>query len=140
MQLLLSLSAGLIFGIGLIVAGMANPAKILGFLDLSGTWDPSLAPVMAGAVLVALGAFALTKHWKRSLLGLPMRLPTVQRLDRRLIVGSGVFGVGWGLSGICPGPALVLMGAGAAKGWIFGIAMNAGMALFELLASRPSPP
>jgi len=134
--LLVSLLAGLVFGIGLIVSGMANPAKVLGFLDLAGAWDPSLALVMAGAIAVGLGGFALADQRTRSWLGLPMALPTARRLDRRLILGSALFGVGWGLSGICPGPALVLMGAGAAKGWVFAAAMLAGMALFERLERR----
>jgi uncharacterized protein len=134
--LLSSLLAGLVFGIGLIISGMANPAKVLGFLDLAGAWDPSLALVMAGAIAVGLGGFALAGQRSRSLLDLPMALPTARRLDRRLILGSALFGAGWGLSGICPGPALVLMGAGAAKGWIFAAAMLAGMALFERLERR----
>jgi uncharacterized membrane protein YedE/YeeE len=126
-------AAGLIFGLGLLLSGMANPAKVLGFLDLAGNWDPSLALVMAGAILVGLGGFAIARRRTRSLLGLPMTLPANRRIDRRLILGSLAFGVGWGLSGICPGPALVLIGAGSAKAWIFGAAMLAGMALFERL-------
>jgi len=126
-------AAGLIFGIGLLVAGMANPAKVLGFLDLAGKWDPSLAFVMAGAILIGLGGFAVARRRTRSLLGLSMTLPTNRRIDRRLILGSLAFGIGWGLSGICPGPALVLVGVGSAKAWIFGAAMLAGMVLFERL-------
>lgn len=125
--------AGLIFGLGLVVAGMANPAKVLGFLDLAGDWDPSLAVVMIGAIAVGAVAFALAKRRTRSLLGLPMQLPTARQIDRRLIGGSLLFGIGWGLAGICPGPALVLIGAGALEGWIFVAAMLAGMALFEWL-------
>ncbi len=131
MNLLLSFVAGLIFGVGLIVAGMADPSKVLGFLDLAGNWNPSLAFVMAGAILVGFVAFSFAKRRNRSFLGLPIQLPTSGKLDRRLIFGSAVFGIGWGLSGICPGPALVLVGAGISKGWIFAIAMIAGMALFE---------
>ena len=136
MNLLVSFLAGSIFGIGLIVAGMANPAKVLGFLDLAGNWDPSLALVMAGAIAMALTWFTLAKRRARSLLGLPMRLPAEIRPDRRLILGSLLFGIGWGLAGICPGPALVLVGADSAKGWAFAAAMLAGMALFELLERR----
>jgi uncharacterized membrane protein YedE/YeeE len=142
MTSLVSLGAGLLFGIGLIVSGMADPAKVLGFLDLAGTWDPSLALVMAGAVAVGLGGFALVRKRTRSYLGLPMHLPRARGLDRRLILGSVLFGAGWGLAGICPGPALVLIGAGLGKAWIFGASMLAGMALFSVLA-RPllrSPP
>ncbi|PRP69041.1 hypothetical protein BUE93_20075 [Chromobacterium amazonense] len=122
--------AGLIFGIGLIVAGMANPAKVLAFLDISGRWDPSLALVMAGAIAVALPAFAWAKRRERSLLGEDIQLPTARDADRRLLIGSLVFGMGWGLAGICPGPALVLAGSGLADGLLFLLAMLAGMALY----------
>jgi len=133
MTLLFSFASGLIFGIGLIVAGMADPSKVLGFLDLAGLWDPSLALVMAGAITVGLGGFTLARSRTQSVLGLPIRLPPARGLDRRLILGSVLFGIGWGLSGVCPGPALVLMGTGSAKAWLFGTAMVAGMGLFELL-------
>ncbi|MFA3762344.1 DUF6691 family protein [Yersinia sp. 2544 StPb PI] len=133
MNLFFSLLAGLIFGLGLIVAGMANPAKVLGFLDIRGLWDPSLALVMAAAVAIALLGFTWAKKRKVSLLGQPLQLPTSNRIDRRLIGGSLLFGVGWGLAGICPGPALVLLGAGMFKGVIFVAAMVAGMAIFSLL-------
>lgn len=136
--------AGLIFGVGLLVSGMTNPAKVLGFLDLAGTWDPSLALVMAGAIAVATLGFWVAKNRRRSLLGLPMNLPTARHLDRRLIIGSLLFGVGWGLAGICPGPALVLLGSGILKGAAFVLAMLAGMALFEWFERqkhrRASPP
>lgn len=133
MNALFSFLAGLVFGIGLIVSGMSNPAKVLGFLDLAGKWDPSLALVMGGAIAVGLGAFALTKRRQTTWLGLPMLLPAARHIDRRLVMGSLLFGVGWGVAGICPGPALVLVGAGVWKGLIFTVAMLAGMALFELL-------
>ena len=125
--------SGLIFGIGLIVAGMANPAKVLGFLDLAGMWDPSLALVMAGAIAVGSVAFQLTKRRTLSLLGLSLQLPDARQIDRRLIVGSVVFGIGWGLAGICPGPGLVLLGSGELFGLVFVIAMLLGMGAFELL-------
>ena len=128
-----SFLAGLVFGIGLIVAGMANPAKVIGFLDLAGAWDPSLALVMAGAITVGAGAFALMRNKTRTLLGAPVRLPTARAIDRPLVLGSLVFGVGWGLAGICPGPALVLAGYGAIKGLVFLAAMLAGSGLFEFL-------
>ncbi|MFV8797888.1 DUF6691 family protein [Yersinia sp. LJYL362] len=133
MNLLFSLLAGLVFGLGLIVAGMANPAKVLGFLDIGGLWDPSLALVMAAAVMVATLGFGWAKKRKTSLLGQPLNLPTSTRIDRRLIGGSVLFGIGWGLAGICPGPALVLLGAGMYKGIIFAAAMVAGMAIFSLI-------
>ncbi|MBI1890759.1 MAG: YeeE/YedE family protein [Burkholderiales bacterium] len=125
--------SGLVFGLGLIVAGMANPAKVLGFLDLAGMWDPSLALVMAGAIAVGAGAFAFAKRRSMSLIGLPMQLPTARHIDKRLIIGNALFGTGWGLAGICPGPALVLLGSGATQGIVFVLAMLAGMALFEFL-------
>src|SRR5882762_3440136 len=131
-----SFTAGFVFGLGLLVSGMANPAKVLGFLDLAGAWDPSLALVMAGAVAVAAGAFALMKKRTRTLLGTPVLLPTPRRIDRRLILGSLVFGVGWGLAGICPGPALVLAGTGSAKGLVFLVAMIAGNGIFEFFEKR----
>ena len=133
MNLFFALLAGLIFGLGLMVAGMANPAKVLGFLDIGGLWDPSLALVMAAAVAIAILGFTWAKKRKVSLLGQPLQLPTSNRIDRRLIGGSLLFGAGWGLAGICPGPALVLLGAGMFKGVIFVAAMVAGMAIFSLL-------
>jgi uncharacterized membrane protein YedE/YeeE len=128
-RLFASFVAGLVFGIGLLLAGMANPAKVLGFLDLAGAWDPSLALVMAGAVAVGSVAFALAKRRRVSLLGAPMQLPTARQVDRRLVVGSLVFGVGWGLAGFCPGPALVALGEGAGQAAVFVLAMLAGMGL-----------
>ena len=124
--------AGLVFGIGLIVSGMVNPAKVLGFLDLAGAWDPSLGLVMAGAVAVSAVAFALVRGRASTLLGTPMVLPTTRTIDARLVVGSLVFGVGWGLAGFCPGPALVALGVGKVKALVFVAAMLAGMAVFEL--------
>lgn len=126
-----SLLAGLVFGLGLLVAGMANPAKVLGFLDLAGAWDPSLAFVMAGGIGVGLVAFAVARRRTRSFIGEAMHLPAARDIDRRLVGGSLVFGIGWGLAGICPGPALVLLGTGAPQGLAFVIAMLAGMWLFE---------
>lgn len=136
MNILFSFLAGLVFGIGLIVAGMADPAKVIGFLDLAGEWDPSLALVMAGAIAIGVIAFAVARRRTLSLLGLPMRLETKQHIDRRLVCGSLLFGIGWGLAGICPGPALVLLGAGLPEGLIFVVAMLAGMFIFECLERR----
>ncbi|SUX29474.1 DUF6691 family protein [Chromobacterium vaccinii] len=134
MKLVSAFLAGLMFGIGLIVAGMANPAKVLGFLDLAGRWDPSRALVMAGAVVVALPAFALAKRRDRALLGDEMQLPAARSVDRRLLLGSLVFGAGWGLAGVCPGPALVLAGSGLPSGLLFLAAMLAGMRLHRARA------
>ncbi|HEX7911215.1 MAG TPA: YeeE/YedE family protein [Paraburkholderia sp.] len=133
MQILGALFAGLIFGIGLIISGMADPAKVLGFLDLAGSWNPSLAFVMAGAVGVGSVGFAIARRLDRSLSGAPMRLPTATRIDRRLLVGSAVFGAGWGLAGLCPGPALVNVGSGEPDAVLFVIAMLVGMAIFAVI-------
>ena len=131
MNILIAFASGLVFGLGLIISGMANPAKVLGFLDLAGSWDPSLIFVMGGAIALGVFAFRFGGRRTASLLGQPMQLPTAKQIDRRLVIGSAIFGVGWGLAGICPGPALVLLGAGAGQGVVFVLALLAGMALFE---------
>jgi uncharacterized membrane protein YedE/YeeE len=133
--LMFSLLSGLIFGIGLILAGMANPAKVLAFLDIAGLWDPSLGLVMAGAIGVGLIAFAIAKKRNLSYLGFSIQLPTNRVIDKRLVLGSLAFGIGWGLVGICPAPAFVLLGVGSSQGIIFVIAMIIGMGLYELLES-----
>jgi uncharacterized membrane protein YedE/YeeE len=135
---LFSLLAGLCFGLGLIVSGMANPAKVLGFLDVSGRWNPSLALVMAGAIAVGLPAFSLAKKRTHCLLGTEMPKLNSGRIDRRLLLGSLVFGLGWGLAGICPGPALVLLGAGSRQGALFVASMLCGMLMFQWLQRRGS--
>ena len=124
---------GLIFGLGLILSGMANPAKVLGFLDLAGAWDPSLALVMVGAIAVGAVGFALARRRSTSWLGLVMNVPTSRVIDSRLIAGSLAFGVGWGLAGFCPGPALVGLGMGQPKAVVFVLAMLVGMGLFEVI-------
>lgn len=134
--MLVSLLSGLVFGLGLILSGMADPAKVLGFLDLAGAWDPSLALVMGGALAVGLVAFTVARRRKVSLLNEPMRLPTATRMDARLIGGSLLFGIGWGVAGFCPGPGLVALGMGQPKAALFVVAMLAGMGLFELLERR----
>lgn len=137
-----SLSAfltGLLFGAGLIVSGMVDPFKVIGFLDIMGPWDPSLAFVMAGAVLVGLVAFQFAGRRRRAILGGPMRLPAPSAIDRRLVLGSVVFGIGWGLAGFCPGPAVVAAGAGYAKAAAFVLAMLGGMGLFEIMERRGKP-
>ncbi|MFO3904900.1 DUF6691 family protein [Enterobacter hormaechei] len=118
---------GLIFGVGLLVGGMANPEKVLHFLDLSQAWDPSLAFVMMGAIAVGIVGFALVKGRKRAICGVPILLPENNAVDRPLLAGAILFGLGWGLAGICPGPSLVLLGAGIGKGLLFVLAMLAGM-------------
>jgi uncharacterized membrane protein YedE/YeeE len=130
---LVAFVAGIVFGLGLIVAGMANPAKILGFLDLAGKWDPSLALVMVGAIAVGLPAFAFARRRSVSVLGLPMPSPPNRTIDPRLVGGSIAFGIGWGLAGFCPGPAVVALGAGYLKAVVFVAAMLGGMLAFTLL-------
>ena len=122
---------GLLFGVGLILSGMTDPSKIIGFLDLAGAWDPSLACVMGGAILVGFAAFRLARTRTESFLGGAMHLPAARHIDRELILGSLAFGIGWGLAGYCPGPAVVALGAGQDKAVLFVIAMIAGMALYE---------
>lgn len=136
MYILTSLLAGLVFGVGLIVSGMANPAKVLGFLDLAGRWDPSLALVMGGAISVGLISFAFAKRRTLSLLGAEMKLPKARDVDRRLVGGSLLFGIGWGVAGFCPGPAVVALGMGETQAVVFVVAMLVGMGIFELLERR----
>lgn len=123
--------AGLLFGLGLILAGMTDPGKVQGFLDLTGAWDPSLAFVMAGAIGVGLVAFAVARRRTAAFLGGAMHLPQRRDVDRPLMVGSLVFGAGWGLAGFCPGPALVALGAGQWQALVFVLAMLAGMAAHD---------
>lgn len=139
MVALIAFASGLIFGLGLIVSGMANPAKVLGFLDIAGRWDPSLAFVMGGAVLVTAAGFAALLRRRASLSGEPMHWPAAARSDLRLVAGSLAFGAGWGLAGFCPGPALVAASAGVPEALIFVAAMLVGMGVFsavEHLKSR----
>ncbi len=136
MNALTSLLAGLVFGLGLVISGMANPAKVLGFLDLFGNWDPSMAFVMAGALLVGTIAFRIAGKRTRAILGAPITLPTARDIDRRLVLGSLAFGIGWGLAGYCPGPAITSLAVGGSKPWIFFLAMLAGMAVFEIAERR----
>jgi uncharacterized membrane protein YedE/YeeE len=131
MNIFFSWLTGLIFGIGLMISGMTNPKKVIGFLDLTGAWDPSLAFVMVGGIFIASIGFFVARKRTLSMLGLPIRIPTLRQIDRPLIIGSIIFGIGWGLAGICPGPALVLVGGGVTQGIVFVIAMIIGMGLVE---------
>jgi uncharacterized membrane protein YedE/YeeE len=124
---------GLLFGLGLILSGMTDPGKVLGFLDLFGAWDPSLAFVMGGAILVGLFAFSLAKKRTTNFLGTALHLPKSNQIDQRLVIGSLIFGAGWGLAGFCPGPGLVSMASGNFKGTVFVLAMIAGMIVFEVV-------
>jgi uncharacterized membrane protein YedE/YeeE len=127
---------GLVFGLGLMLSGMTDPGKVLGFLDLAGLWDPSLALVMGGAIAVGVFAFALAKKRGLSFFGIAFRLPTQERITKRLVVGSLLFGAGWGLTGFCPGPAWVSMAAGQNKAALFVVFMLIGMAIFEVAERR----
>jgi uncharacterized membrane protein YedE/YeeE len=124
---------GLLFGLGLMLSGMTDPGKVIGFFDLLGTWDPSLALVMGGAIMVGFFAFSVAKKRTSTFLGGALRLPTNMDLDKKLVLGSLLFGAGWGLAGFCPGPALVSMADGQPKALIFVLAMLVGMLGFELM-------
>lgn len=139
MNALVALGSGLLFGIGLIVSGMTDPAKVIGFLDVAGHWNPALAFVMGGAVLVTLPAFAIARRRDRALDGTLLELPNRRLIDRPLLIGSVMFGLGWGLSGVCPGPALVIATSHAESAQWFFVSMLLGMLLHELwsrLSSR----
>lgn len=144
MQIFMAFLIGLVFGLGLILSGMTDPSKVIGFLDLAGEWDPSLGFVMGGAVIVASIGFYFAKDRSRAWLGDVMRLPTATRIDRRLVLGGLAFGAGWGLAGYCPGPAIASLAQGGSKPAIFVLSMLAGMALYEIrnrvAASRGQQP
>lgn len=136
MRKLTALIAGLLFGLGLYLSGMTNPAKVLGFLDLAGEWDPSLALVMLGALAVSSVFFYVARQRRTALPGAPIQMPTRRTLDRRLVLGSVVFGVGWGIAGLCPGPAVALLLTGQWQVGVFVLAMALGMWLFERIEAR----
>mgnify|MGYP003333399051 FL=1 len=122
---------GVLFGFGLIISGMSNPQKVLGFLDLAGPWDPSLVFVMVGAILVGLGGFYVVKNRSEAFFGGAFHIPTRKDISKALVIGSFIFGVGWGIAGICPGPAIVALGAGYLKALAFVVAMLVGMRVCE---------
>lgn len=134
-RLFVSFAIGLLFGVGLYVSGMTSPSKVQGFLDIFGPWDPSLALVMGGAVAVSLVAFQFARRRGRTLLGDELQLPSASAIDAPLVVGSLIFGVGWGLSGICPGPGIVDVGFFDANALVFVVAMAVGMGLEKLFAN-----
>lgn len=136
LRLLIALFSGLVFGLGLIASGMSNPAKVKGFLDLAGAWDPSLALVMGGAIAVGVFAFAAGKRRERAWSGEHMEIPSIRVIDARLIGGGLLFGIGWGIAGFCPGPALVALGGGMDAALIFVPAMLAGMLLHDQFLRR----
>jgi uncharacterized membrane protein YedE/YeeE len=127
---------GLLFGLGLILSGMTDPSKVLGFLDIFGLWDPSLALVMGGAIGVGFFAFAIAKKRIVNFLGGALHLPTSSQIDKPLVIGAVLFGAGWGLAGFCPGPALVSLASGQIKAAAFVVFMLIGMQLFEMLGRR----
>ncbi|NBQ69515.1 MAG: YeeE/YedE family protein [Nitrosomonadaceae bacterium] len=131
-----ALIAGIIFGFGIIGSGMVNPALVLAFLDVTGDWDATLLWVMGGAVTVGTIAFMLANKCKQSYLGLPMQIPGAAKIDSRLLAGSLLFGIGWGIAGICPGPALVLMGTGNSDALVFLVAMLLGMGIYQMTQDR----
>ena len=133
-------AVGLLFGIGLLVSGMANPAKVLAFLDVTGHWDPSLAFVMAGAVAVSAAGYRVARRRGRPVLAPRLEIPTRRDLDPRLLVGAALFGVGWGLVGLCPGPALTILSVVPAPAATFVAAMAVGMLMFRLVPSSTSNP
>lgn len=133
MNRVIEFAVGLIFGWGLLLSGMTDPGKVQGFLDLFGPWDPSLAFVMGGAIAVGLFAFALAKRRTTTFVGGALQLPTSRDIDKPLVVGSLIFGAGWGLAGFCPGPGIVSMAAGQPKAIVFVAAMSVGMLAFKLM-------
>ena len=134
-----ALAVGLIFGLGLCLSGMYQPAKVIGFLDLAGAWDPSLAFVMGGAIVVALPAFLLARRRSAAWIGGAIDLPTAQAIDAPLVVGSAIFGIGWGLGGVCPAPGVVDLGFFSPDAAIFVVAMAAGMLVYRAAAGRRLP-
>ena len=133
-------AVGLLFGMGLMLSGMTDPGKVIGFLDLFGSWDPSLALVMGGAILVGFFAFSFAKKRTTTFFGGMLRFPTNTDIDKKLVIGSLLFGAGWGLAGFCPGPGLVSMAAGEPKAIAFVAAMAVGMWVFELGERRSALP
>lgn len=123
--------SGYLFGMGLLISGMSNPEKVINFLDLAGKWDPSLACVMLGAIFFAILPFQYAKRTPRTITGKPIILPHYTKVDLRLIIGSAIFGIGWGLVGLCPGPAFVALGAGKLKAFFFILAMTLGMLFYQ---------
>jgi len=139
MSFLINLAIGLLFGIGLVISGMADPAKVLNFLDVFGTWDPSLAFVMGGAVLMTFAGYRLAWRRRRPLLGERFHIPTKTDIDRRLLTGAALFGIGWGLGGFCPGPAFAALGLAQPGTLAFVPAMLLGMYAARRWGGTTSP-
>ena len=136
MKNIITFLAGLIFGLGLIVSGMTNPANIIGFLDVAGNWNPSLAFVMVGGISITFFAFRYMANKKRTLFNEPVQLPGTTDLSKELVIGSLLFGAGWALAGFCPGPALVALGTGSKQAGIFVLAMLVGMYGHDIFYKR----
>lgn len=134
--LLSQFAIGVIFGLGLIISGMTNPQKILQFLDLAGSWDPSLIFVMLGGILVSLAAFYLARKRAEAWFGGLVQWPKSSPIDRHLVIGSLLFGIGWGVAGFCPGPAIVALGSGHVKALVFTCMMLIGMLIYQQLGSQ----
>lgn len=139
MKILSALASGLLFGIGLALSGMMNPARVLGFLDLTGHWDPTLVFVLGGAVVISALGYAVARRLGQPVFARRFEIPTAQTLDAKLLVGAGIFGVGWGLGGFCPGPALASLSLGLPKSYVFVLAMLAGMILHGAYARMRRP-
>lgn len=133
---LVALAAGIVFGLGLAMSGMTDPARVIGFLDVAGRWDPTLAFVMGGALLVTLPAFRLLRLMRSPVFAPSFVMPTKRDLDARLLAGAGLFGVGWGLAGLCPGPALTALVSGRGAIVAFVLAMIAGQLVYRATMSR----
>ena len=133
MKNIITFLTGLIFGLGLIISGMTNPAKVIGFLDIAGQWDPSLMFVMLGGIAVAFIGFKFVKNKSQAVHDEPIHLPGTTHISKELIIGNLLFGAGWGLAGFCPGPALVAFGAGYKEAFIFVMAMVVGMYIHDHL-------
>lgn len=136
MNLLVNLGLGLLFGVGLVISGMSDPARVLNFLDLAGTWDPSLAFVMGGAVVVAFLGYRIVLKRPAPIIGARFHLPTRRDIDARIVAGPAIFGLGWGLSGFCPGPAITALSLGASATYAFVPAMIVGMWAARRAAGR----
>jgi uncharacterized membrane protein YedE/YeeE len=136
MRLLSAFAIGLIFGLGIAISGMINPAKVLNFFDLAGTWDPSLAFVMAGALAVAIPGYRLVLGRPAPVLDDRFQLPDTRVIDRRLVLGSATFGIGWGIAGFCPGGALPALGTGSIDVSVFIVALILGLLIARVLQQR----
>lgn len=133
---IIGLVAGLLFGFGLLISGMTDPAKVQGFLDVFGAWDISLALVMGGGLAVAIVGVQLAKRQKNSWIGTLIEMPNKTTINKKLLIGAMMFGIGWGLVGICPGPGIVLLGAGQWQAYVFIPAMIMGMLVYQWLEPK----